>query len=298
LLQRQVTLERHSFKARWPFWIGRHVHLAHYPEIFEDKPKVGFFEIISENFLELSGKPRQNLDRILKDYAVVMHGVSMNLGSSDPLNWDYLKKLKRLAQHTGTPYVTDHLCWNGVNGAHYHDLLPLPYTEENAQYIAERIRRVQDFLDLPFGIENLSSYVSFQSSEMTEWEFLNRVVELSGCHYMFDINNVFVSSVNHGFNPNNYLDVIHWDKVLQCHMAGHSVQPDGSIIDTHDHHVVDPVWRLYQYAWKLSGGFRTMLEWDAHFISFKETHKEALKARQYQTGAQAPHKPAVLSGSR
>ncbi len=269
-----------SSQSEWKIGVG--LRVAHYAEIFEKWPEVDFFEIISENYLELQGTPRKNLEKAMNRYPLVMHGVSMNLGSVDPLDWQYLKKLKILSRHTNAPYVTDHLCWTGVNGVNYHDLLPMPYTEKNARHFADRIKVVQDYLNVPFGIENLSSYVTFKSSEMNEWEFLNRVIELSGCHYMLDINNIYVSSINAGFNPDEYVKTIKWDRVLQCHIAGHTVKEDGSLIDTHDHPVCGDVWNLYARAWELSGGFDTLLEWDANFMSFKDTHQEALKARKYQ----------------
>ncbi len=280
------------YKNNQKHWeIGVGLRVAHYHEIFDTWPDVGFFEIVSENYLQLSGMPKRNLDKILSRYPVVMHGVSLNLGSVDPLNEAYLKQLKRLADYTDAAYVTDHLCWTGVNEIQYHDLLPLPYTEKIARHFADRIRRVQDYLNRPFGIENLSSYVHFEASEMPEWEFLNRVIELSGCHYMFDINNVYVSAINHGFDPLHYLEAIRWENVLQCHIAGHSVQSNGLIIDTHDNPVADAVWRLYQYAWQKSGGFKTLLEWDDNYLSFSDTHAEALKSKQFQISAETDERP-------
>ncbi|MBF0429981.1 MAG: DUF692 domain-containing protein [Fibrobacteria bacterium] len=269
---------------KWKIGVG--LRVPHYGEIFSEWPDVDFFEIISENYLSLSGTPKKNLDKALSKYPLVMHGVSMNLGSTDELDTRYLDKIKKLASYTGAPYLTDHLCWTGVDGVNYHDLLPMPYTRKNAVHFAEKIKQVQDYINIPFGIENLSSYATFSSSEMTEWEFFNLVVELSGCSYMLDINNVYVSSVNAGFSPEEYLKSIKWEKVLQCHIAGHSKQDDGSLIDTHDNPVCDEVWQLYQKAWEMSGGFHTLLEWDANFMSFKDTHAEAQKARLYQPEVQ------------
>lgn len=262
--------------------IGLGLRIPHYSSLFQEYPDIDFFEIISENFMLNQGPPLENLKKVLSHYPVVMHGVSLNLGSVDPLNEDYLKKLKNLQSMTQSEYVTDHLCWTGAEGINYHDLLPLPYTESIANYLVERIKKVQDFLNVPFGLENLSSYVNFRQSEMSEWEFYNYIIDQSGCHYMLDINNIYVSSVNHQFDPREYLNSIKWDKVLQCHIAGHSKLEDGSIIDTHDHPVCHEVWDLYHYAWKLSGGFHTLLEWDDKIPTLSETWEEAQKARKFQ----------------
>jgi uncharacterized protein len=258
------------------------LRIPHYRYIRTHWPEVDFFEIISENFMGEAPLPRQNLERILSRYPVVLHGVSLGIASASPLDYDYLRRLKKLAEFTETPYFTDHLCWTVANSIHHHDLLPFPHTEINARYVAERIKIVQDFIGLPFGLENLSSYVAFQNSEMSEWEFYNRVVDLAGCHYMLDINNVFVSSVNHLFNPQVYLASIRWPKVLQCHIAGHTEKPDGTLLDTHEEKVRDEVWQLYQYAWQISGGFATLLERDDKIPPFEEVHAEALKARDFQ----------------
>lgn len=277
--------------------IGLGLRIAHYSEIFSQWPEVDFFEIISENFMVEGGLPLVNLDRALERYKIVQHGVSLNIASQDPLNWDYLKRLKQLTQRTKTPFVTDHLCWTGSHGHNLHDLLPFPYTEALVKYIAEKARIVQDYLELPFGLENLSSYVSFSNSEMSEWEFYHQVIERSGCYYMCDINNIYVSSINHQFDPKDYIQGLDWDRVLQCHIAGHSELANGTILDTHDHPVRDEVWDLYNVAWQHSGGFPTLLEWDDNFISFNETHKQALRAlevparRGEQSDSSAPTTP-------
>ena len=262
--------------------LGLGLRPVHYRDIIENKPAVDFFEIISENFMVDGGNPLVILEKILANYTVVLHGVSMSIGSAQDLNYEYLDSLKKLTDFTKTPYFTDHLCWGTIENAHLHDLLPIPYTEENANYLAEKAKIVQDYIGLPFGIENLSSYAEFKEGEMTEWEFLNHVVEKSGCHYMLDINNIYVSSENHNFNPYDYVDSIKWDRVLQCHIAGHERTPSGLIVDTHNHHVCDEVWDIYKYAWKKSEGFLTLLEWDSDFLSFDDTHAELLKAKTYQ----------------
>lgn len=265
------------------------LRVPHYPEIFASEPELGFFEIISENFMVDGGPPLANLDRILERYPVVQHGVSLSIASADPLDFDYLARLKRLCERTRTPWFSDHLCWSGAHGRHHHDLLPLPYTGEYARFIAEKARVVQDFIGLPFALENLSSYVSFSNSEMTEWEFYREVVEQADAFMLLDVNNVYVSSVNHGFDPLEYLDAIPWERVIQVHVAGHTEQDDGTILDTHDHHVKPEVWELYRHVHERTGGVSTILEWDAGFLSFEETLAEANKAKAYQASTGGAH---------
>jgi uncharacterized protein len=269
-------------KTLYPHAIGLGLRIPHYRHIFAEWPKVDFFEIISENFMGDAPLPRANLEKILSHYPVVLHGVSLGIASASALDREYLRRLKQLVVFTETPFFTDHLCWTMAHGIHHHDLLPLPYTEENARYVAERVAAVQDFMDIPFGLENLSSYAAFNESEMTEWDFYNRVVDLAGCHYMLDINNVYVSSVNHGFSPRDYLNSIRWPRVLQCHIAGHTEKPDGTLLDTHEEPVRKEVWELYANAWQLSGGFPTLLERDDKLPPFETLHAEALRARDYQ----------------
>jgi uncharacterized protein (UPF0276 family) len=265
-----------------PHAVGVGLRIPHYRHIFETWPDVDFFEIISENFMGDAELPRRNLERILSRYPVVLHGVSLGIASAAPLDYAYLRRLKELVRITQAPYATDHLCWTTAHGINHHDLLPFPHTEENARYVAERAAIAQDFLGIPFGLENLSSYVAFGDSEMTEWDFYGRVVEASGCHYMLDINNVYVSAVNHGFDPRAYLDAVAWERVLQCHIAGHRERPDGSILDTHDEKVRPEVWDLHRHAWRISGGFRTLLERDDKIPDFAEVHAEALLAREFR----------------
>lgn len=261
--------------------IGVGLRPVHYPEIFSQNPDIDWFEIISENFMVEGGKPLEHLDRILERYPVVQHGVNLAIGSPDPLDWDYLKKLKALTRRTKTPWLSDHLCWGRLPGAHFHDLLPLPYTQEVIEYVVERARIVQDFLEIPFALENLSSYVSFNDDEMTEWEFYTEVVERADIYMMLDVNNIYVSSRNHGFDPYTYIDYIPMKRVLQIHLAGHSDHGE-YVLDTHDHPVRDEVWELYAEVWPRTGGVSTLLEWDDHFVSFEETWKEALRAKTFQ----------------
>jgi len=256
--------------------------VPHFAYIFEHNPPVDFFEIISENFMVDGGPPLRNLERILDRYTVVQHGVSMGLGSAEPLDQDYLHRLKQLTRRTKTPWFSDHLCWTKSGNAHLHDLLPLPYTTDVVNFIAARAARVQDYIGLPFAIENLSSYVAFRQSTMTEWEFYRQVVEAADCKMMLDLNNIYVSSVNHKFDPWEYMYHIPWERVIQVHVAGHKNQPNGTVLDTHDNQVIDTVWELYRYAVEQTGGVSTILEWDENFLSFPETWAEACKAERYQ----------------
>lgn len=261
--------------------IGIGLRPIHYEEIFRDKPAIDWFEIISENFMVDGGKPLENLEKILESYPVVQHGVSLAIGSPDPLDFDYLKRLKALTKITKTPWVSDHLCWGRLPGAHYHDLLPLPYTKEVINYVVERAKIVQDYLELPFALENLSSYVGYASDEMPEWDFYGTIIEKAGIYMMLDVNNIYVSSRNHGFNPLDYIKNLPLDRVLQMHLAGHSDYGD-YVLDTHDNHVRDEVWALYGEIYPKTGGVATLLEWDDNFISFQDTWNEALRAKQYQ----------------
>lgn len=261
--------------------IGIGLRVPHYQDIFRNKPAIDWFEIISENFMVDGGAPLDNLKKILDHYPVVQHGVSLAIGSPDPLNFDYLRKLKELTRLTKTPWVSDHLCWGRLAGAHYHDLLPLPYTEEVVNYVAERARIVQDYLELPFALENLSSYVAYTQDQMPEWEFYSQVVEKANIYMMLDVNNIYVSSRNHGFDPKQYYENIPLDRVLQIHLAGHT-DKGTHCIDTHDEPVCDKVWELYGEVYKLTGGVSTLLEWDDNFLSFADTWKEALKAKAFQ----------------
>lgn len=273
--------------------IGIGLRIPHYDDIFSKQPDIDWFEIISENFMVDGGKPLEILERILDRYPVAMHGVSLAIGSADELDWNYLKKLKELARRTKTPWVSDHLCWGRLPGAHYHDLLPLPYTKEVIDYVAERARIIQDFLELPFALENLSSYVAFNSDIMPEWEFYSAVVEKAGIHMMLDVNNIYVSSRNHGFAPKDYYNNIPLDRVLQIHLAGHSDHGD-YVLDTHDNYVRDEVWQIYAEVYPKTRGVSTLLEWDDNFIDFQQTWDEALKAKKFQEAICADNKNSLL----
>lgn len=261
--------------------IGIGLRPFHYKEIFETNPAIDWFEIISENFMEEDGLPLKNLERILDRYPVVQHGVNLAIGSPDPLDFDYLKKLKLLTKRTKTPWVSDHLCWGRLPGAHFHDLLPLPYTKEVINYVAARARIVQDYLEIPFALENLSSYVSYTQDEMPEWEFYAEIAEKADISMMLDVNNIYVSSRNGGFDPKKYYQNLPLHRVLQIHLAGHT-DCGNYLLDTHDNYVKDEVWELYAEIYPLTRGVSTLLEWDDRFISFEKTWQEALKAKAFQ----------------
>lgn len=260
--------------------IGIGLRVPHYGHILSRKPTVGWFEIISENYMVDGGRPLAVLDAILEQYKVIQHGVAMYLGSATGLNWDHMKRLKTLVKRTKTPFLSDHLAYGSVDGKFTHDLLPMPYTAEAVKKTAQNIREAQDYLEIPLCVENVSSYAEYTESTMTEWDFLTAVVEEADCGILFDVNNVYVSSKNHGFNPLDYVNNIPHHRVGQIHIAGHSTFPK-YILDTHNGPVIDPVWALYERAIKLCGSTSTLLEWDADIPSFDEVHNEALKARRF-----------------
>ena len=251
----------------------------HYNEIIEQKPDIDWFEILSENYMVPGGKPLANLDAIRASYPMVMHGVSMSIGSTDPLNYDYLDKLKVLIERVEPMWVSDHLCWTSVDHTNSHDLLPLPYNETTIGHLVNRINAVQEYLGREILIENLSSYVTYHESVMPEWEFVNTIARRSGCYLLLDINNVYVSAHNHHFEAMDYLNGIDVDRVMQFHLAGHSYQGE-MIIDTHDHDVCDPVWHLYEKALHRFGAVSTMIERDDNIPSFAELRAELRIAEQ------------------
>jgi uncharacterized protein (UPF0276 family) len=260
--------------------IGLGLRTVHYRHIVETSPEVGWFEIISENYMQTAGKPLWFLDRVAEKYPVVMHGVSMSIGSTDPLNWDYLRELKQLRDRVRARWVSDHLCWTGVAGKNTHDLLPVPYTDEALSHVISRVKQVQDFMDAPLALENPSTYVEFAGSTMKEWEFLSAVAKEADCALLLDVNNVFVSAYNHGFDPMQYLDGVPWERVVQLHVAGHT-NNGTHIVDTHVGPVIDPVWKLLGEAHRRCKGVSVLLEWDAEIPSFEETWADAQRANEF-----------------
>ena len=245
----------------------------------EPQPRVDWLEILSENYMVPGGAPLWHLDRIRQDFPMVMHGVSLNIGSTDPLNLDYLRDLKTLIQRVQPAWVSDHLCWTGVNGLNMHDLLPLPYTQTMLRHVSDRIQRVQDFLGQRLVLENPSTYVAFAANEMPEWVFMDELLRLADCELLLDVNNVYVSSVNHRFDPHLYIDAIPAARVRQIHLAGHETQ-DGYLIDTHDQPVCEAVWQLYGYALQHCGPVPTMIERDDHIPELHELLDELDLARK------------------
>jgi hypothetical protein len=268
------------FNGFTDYGVGIGLRVPHYRHILDKKPVVDWFEIISENYMIDGGRPLTVLDSILDQYRVVQHGVSMYFGSAEPLSREHLRRIKDLVRRTKTPWLSDHLCWGSVDGTYTHDLLPMPYTFEAARITAAKIRQAQDFLEIPIAVENVSSYAEFHISEMTEWEFLNEVVEQADCGILLDVNNIYVSSQNHNFDPHTYVNSVPAERVAQIHIAGHS-KFEKYILDTHDHPVLDPVWVLYARAIQRCGPTATLLEWDDSIPSFDEVHAEALKATRY-----------------
>ncbi len=262
---------------------GLGLRTDHYEQIVAERPPVDWFEILTENYLVEGGKPLHYLDRIRADYPMVMHGVSLSVGSTDALNTDYLAQLKRLADRIEPVWISDHLCWTGVAGKNMHDLLPLPYTEEAIGHVARRVEQVQDYLGRPILLENVSSYLSWRDSDLPEWEFLTAIAEQADCLILLDVNNIYVSAHNHGFDPQDYLRGIPVERVRQFHLAGHSYNGE-LIIDTHDHPVPDPVWSLYADAVARFGEVSTMIERDADIPPLPVLLEELDEARRLAAG--------------
>jgi uncharacterized protein (UPF0276 family) len=272
--------------------VGVGLRIPHYPTVLGegggqggesegslgDVAPVEWFEIISENFMVGGGRPMRNLERALERFRLVQHGVSLSIGSTEPLDWDYLKKLKSLLQKVKSPWVSDHLCWTGSHGVNLHDLLPLPYTEAAVKHVAERARTVQDFLGVRLALENVSSYLGYTSSAMTEWEFVTAVAEEADVGILLDVNNIYVSSYNHAFDPVAYVDGVPHHRIVQIHLAGHTNRGN-YIIDTHSDHVIDPVWNLYRRTLEHTGPVSTLVEWDDDIPPFATLAAEAGKAR-------------------
>jgi uncharacterized protein (UPF0276 family) len=261
--------------------IGIGLRTVHFGHILGKNPPVDWFEVLSENFMNTGGRPMHILDQVAERYPVALHGVSLGIGNKDPLNREHLQNLKDLAKRTRAHWVSDHLCWTGILGRNTHDLLPMPYTEEALSHTVERVKQVSDFLERPLVLENPSSYVEFVASTMPEWEFLSRLAEDADCGLLLDVNNVYVSSFNHGFDPDVYIDRVPADRVVQYHVAGHT-NKGTHIIDTHSDHAIEAVWTLYRRAWARTGATATLYEWDENIPELEVVHSEALKARAWR----------------
>jgi hypothetical protein len=257
---------------------GLGLRADHYETIFAERPRVDWFEALTENYLVPGGRPLHNLMRVRELYPVALHGVSLSIGSTAPLDRDYLTQVRDLAARLEPAWISDHLCWTGVAGHNTHDLLPLPYTAEALRHVAARVRDVQDFLGRRILLENVSSYVAFRDSALTEWDFLRELAREADCLLLLDVNNVYVSSVNHEFDPKEYLRAIPVERVQQMHLAGHQNHGD-YLIDTHDHPVPDPVWELYAEAVRRFGPVATMIERDANIPPLADLVRELDAAR-------------------
>jgi hypothetical protein len=271
-----MTISAQSGIAAGSFGLG--LRTVHYEQVLSETGAVDWFEILSENYLIPGGKPLHLLEEVRARYPVVMHGVSLSVGSTDPLDYGYLQALKALANRIEPAWISDHLCWTGYAGRNLHDLMPLPYTEEAIRHVAARVEAVQTFLGRRILLENVSSYVTFQQSEMEEWEFMAEVAHRADCDILLDVNNVYVSAFNHGFDARRYIDAVPAARVRQIHLAGHS-HCGTHIIDTHDAPVIDPVWDLYAYALERVGPVPTMIERDDHIPAFADLVQELDVAR-------------------
>jgi uncharacterized protein (UPF0276 family) len=257
---------------------GLGLRTTYYQEILSTLPPIDWFEIISEDYMVEGGNPLYYLDKIREHYPVVMHGVSLSIGSTDPLNTDYLKQLKKLADRIQPEWISDHCCWTGVHGVNLHDLLPLPYTEEALNHMVDRIKQTQDFLGRQILIENVSSYVTYHDSAMQEWEFLTELSQRADCFLLLDVNNIYVSGYNHSFDPIAFIKGIPKERVHQFHLAGHT-NKGKYILDTHDAPIIEKVWELYQIALKRFGQVSTLIERDDRFPPFAELLSELNRAK-------------------
>jgi hypothetical protein len=260
--------------------LGVGLRNVHFDQILADWPAIDWFEAISENFMDSGGRPRHVIRQIAARYPIVLHGVSLSIGSCDPLRREYLVRLRALADELAVAWVSDHLCWTGIGGHNSHDLLPLPLTEDTLAHVAGRVRQVQDMLARPLLLENPSTYVAFAGATISEPEFLRALCEQTGCGLLLDVNNVYVSCFNAGTDPMAYLDAVPWASVVQLHLAGHQLCGE-YIVDTHDRPVCDDVWALFGHAWRRSGGASTLLEWDGAVPSLERVHAEVLRARAF-----------------
>jgi len=265
----------------------------HYSHVLETCPSVDWFEVISENFMVAGGRALEVLEGVRASYPIAMHGVSLSIGSTDPLNRDYLRQLRDLARRFEPAWISDHLCWTGVGGRNLHDLIPLPYTDEALRHVVARIREVQDILERPLLIENVSSYMAFADSTMSEWEFISTIADEADCGILLDLNNIFVSAFNHRFDANEYVDAVPAERVVQYHLAGHS-DHGTHLLDTHDHPICDAVWALYERAARRFGAVSAMVEWDDNIPEFVELARIADRARTiYETATHTANRESL-----
>lgn len=270
-----------SYRARHAIpdlGVGVGFRAPHHGRVLDERPAMDWFEVISENFMVDGGRPLDNLARLRDAYPVVPHGVSLAVGSVEPLDTDHLTRLRALVDRLDPPWVSDHLCWGRAPGLHLHDLLPLPYTREAVNLVVERVKRVQGSLERPFALENVSSYMTYRASSMSEWDFVTEVSERADCGLLLDCNNVYVSARNHGFDAARYIDAIPADRVVQMHLAGHT-DKGTHVLDTHSEAVCDEVWSLYRRAVGRCGAVATLVEWDDEIPAWEVLAAEAARAR-------------------
>jgi uncharacterized protein len=261
--------------------LGVGLRTAHFRHIVEKWPRMEWFEILSENFIDTEGRPLYYLDQIAERYPIAMHGVSLSIGSTDPIDFAFLGKLQALARRVQAVWMGDHICWTGVAGLNGHDLYPVPYTEASLKHLVERVRTVQDFLERPLVLENPSTYLTFRSSSMPEQEFIARLVEEGDCALLLDVNNVYVTCRNHDLDPFEYLAPLPFDRVVQIHLAGHT-DKGTHCIDTHNGRVIDAVWDLYAEVQRRRGNTATLLEWDADIPKFDVLQREVGRAARFR----------------
>lgn len=263
---------------------GLGLRAIYYPDLLDGPPRCDWLEILSENYMVPGGAPLHHLDRARAAYPLAMHGVSLSIGSADPLDADYLRDLKSLARRVEPVWISDHLCWTGIDGLNLHDLMPLPYTEEALDHVARRVDQVQEALGRRLVIENVSSYVAYRHSTLTEWDFVAELARRADSLILLDVNNIHVSAVNHGFDPRAYVDAVPAERVVQIHLAGHSDQGD-HIVDTHDQPVAPAVFDLYRHAIARLGPVATMIERDDNFPPFDTLLAELDEARRVAAAA-------------
>jgi uncharacterized protein len=270
--------------------VGVGLRVPHYAHVISQRPAIDFFEIISENFMVQGGSPVYHLERVLERYPLILHGVSLGIGGPDSPDAAYLRRLKQLVNKVRPAWLSDHFCWCGVPGSHLHDLLPLPYTWDVVKLVAERARRIQDFLEVPFALENTSSYMTYTSSEMTEWQFVSEIAERADIGLMFDVNNVYVSAYNHGFAAEDFIHSVPHERIVQVHVAGHT-NLGKYIIDTHRGPIIDPVWDLYALLIERTGPVSTLIEWDDQIPEWPVLEAEVARARTVRAAALARRGP-------
>lgn len=276
----------------WPaLGCGIGLRTAHYEAILCEQPAVDWFEAVSENFMDSGGRPLQVLEAVRSRYPVALHGVSLSIGSTDPLDEGYLARLKALADRIQPAIVSDHLCWTGIEGEQLHDLLPLPFTEEAVAHVASRVQQVQERLGRRILLENISTYVTYTHSTMPEWDFLTEVARRAGCGILLDLNNIYVNAYNHQFDAYEYLRRVPGELVGQFHLAGHT-HMGSYLFDTHSRPVIDGVWDLYRDALRRWGPVTTLIEWDEDIPPLEYLVAEAAQARAICAGQPAARTPS------